>query len=1120
MIATAALPVASRSVEALLADGGGGGGAPADELRRLQRKLDKARGLAADAEAKEARDAGARAWLRELRDALYELGDAVDDSRRAAARRQQEGRRSFRQWFTLPHSADRVRYKTLKTSISSLNEKMDGILKKASELGLLTINHEGLNGRSNFPWEVLPDDTLGDIENEKNKLIDVLTDRKSANKVVTIVGGSGIGKTTLAWKIHEDHRTRNAFSTVVWVSVYNDFNDIGLLSAILRAAGGNPRGEENGLQLEAMLAAILKGKRFILVLDDVRSHQIHENSLEAHWHVCGHGSRILITTRDESVATKVKDAYIHRVKKLSFENCWSLLCRNACLDENIHGETFRNTGILIIQKCKKLPMAVKIIGAVLRTKERTQEAWQRVYESERWSFKDLRDDVHGLSAAIYLGYHDLPLHLKQCFIYLSLFPEGSIIRQQFVSQLWISEGLIEERDNCSPEKTAEEYYRELLSRNLLQPEIGSDDITRCRMHDQIRSFLQFLVEDKFFAGELKPSMNGTSSEGLRHVWIKSSKSTTTVEEIIARANLKSVILYRNPLGNRSLDKLFKELQYLRVLDLGGTEIKYIPRTLEYLLHLRLLNLSLTRIAQLPETIGCLRNLQFLGLRYCNWLHTLPSGISKLQHLRNLDLRGTNLHQVLPSIENLTQLSTLHGFIVNRTPNRENDPSGWPLEDLKSLNALRSLQILKMERVSDWSRAQEAHLETKSHLTELELCCSTDDRRVEVQVEDARKLKDLFDKFSPPPCLKSLKIVSYYGKLLPDWLPNLSNLQRLVLTDCKFCEHLPNLGKLTELKFLTITGCSKLVSIKQEQTSASKAFPKLEQLHLREMPNLESWIGFVSGDMPSLMKLRLENCPKLRCLPSGLKYSKVLTSMQIRHVDSLKVIEDLPMLKELVLQACNELELISNLPLLEDLAVLGCSQLKDINEVLQLSHVRIVDMELRELPGWLAAHAYKLQTFTIVGSAELLKRLPPNSKDWEIIRHINKVYANLPDESPFFTYTKSSADFHFDQRIGEQGHPPALSVAGIAHETLNISLENSVLRTSRIGAPRPRVPVIRTSTVKRAIRRYLVPYLITVIVVMQVLSFLLQNKTYKEIWLVQTLFIFFTTVFLLLLVFLD
>jgi Leucine-rich repeat (LRR) protein len=1007
----------------------------------------------------------------------------------------------------------------LKTSISNLNEKMKDILQKGSDLELEAINHEGHNVMSGFSWEIVRDDiTLGDIENEKDGLIDVLTDRKSTNKILTILGGSGVGKTTLARKIHEDHHTRNAFSIVVWVSVFSGFDDTGLLSAIVRAAGGNPKEQENRVQLEAMLAAILKGKRFLLVLDDVRSHQIYDNSLEAHWHICGHGSRILITTRDESVVAKVKDAHIHRIKKLSFQDCWSLLCRNAYLDESVHANTLRNIGISIIQKCNQLPMSVKIIGAILRTKERTQEAWRKVQESEGWFFKDVEDYVPGLTEAIFLGYHDLPLHLKQCFIYLCLFPEGFVIRQQFVSQLWISEGLIEKQDNCSLEKTAEEYYRELLSRNLLQPETGSEDRTRCTMHDQIRSFLQFFAKGKISSGDLKTTINGNSSEALRHVWIRNNVPTTSVEEMGTVASFKTIILYKIPLGNRRLDTFFKGFKYLQLLDLSGTEITYVPRTLESLYHLRLLNLSLTRITDLPESIESLTNLMFLGLRYCNWLHNLPNGIGKLQNLRNLDLRGTNLHQVLPSLVNLKQLSTLHGFVVNRKPKHEDDPTGWPLEDLKSLDALRSLQILRLERVSDSSRVQEAMLEKKSHLKELELCCSNDDRQSEVQEEDARMRKDVFDRLSPPHCLKSLKIVSYYGKLFPDWLPNLSNLQRLVLIDCKFCEHLPNLGQLMELKFLTITSCSKLVTIEQQHTSTGQAFPKLEQLHLRDMGNLQSWIGFTPHDMPSLVKFHLENCPKLHYLPSGIKNSKVLTSMQLRHVDSLQIVENLPALKELVLQACNGLERISNLPSLEVLTVIGCSGLKDITEVHLLSHVRIVDRELKELPDWFATNVFMLQTFTIVGTAELLQRLLPNREDWEIIHHIKKVYANLPDESPFFTYTKSSADFHVDQRIGDQGSPLILSGAGIPHEALSISLDNPVVSTSRIGALG--VQVRQISMLKRAIRRYLVLYLVMTIIVMQVLSYLLQNRTNRDIWLVQTLVIFFTTVLLLLLVFLE
>jgi hypothetical protein len=38
-------------------------------------------------------------------------------------------------------------------------------------------------------------------------------------------------------------------------------------------------------------------------------------------------------------------------------------------------------------------------------------------------------------------------------------------------------------------------------------------------------------------------------------------------------------------------------------------------------------------------------------------------------------------------------------------------------------------------------------------------------------------------------------------------------------------------------------------------------------------------------------------------------------MQLRHVDSLQVIENFPVLNELTVQSYNELERISNLPLL-------------------------------------------------------------------------------------------------------------------------------------------------------------------------------------------------------------
>lgn len=118
-----------------------------------------------------------------------------------------------------------------------------------------------------------------------------------------------------------------------------------------------------------------------------------------------------------------------------------------------------------------------------------------------------------------------------------------------------------------------------------------------------------------------------------------------------------------------------------------------------------------------------------------------------------------------------------------------------------------------------------------------------------------------------------------------------------------------------------------------------------------------------------------------------------------------------MLKELVVQDCRELVMISNLPVLQVLVVVDCSMLQDLRGVAGLRHVRLVDRVTKELPDWLTGHeAPLLQTFTIVGTTELLRKLVPNSKGWSAIRNMDRVYANLPDGAPFLAYNKGRPDF--------------------------------------------------------------------------------------------------------------
>ncbi|TVU09106.1 hypothetical protein EJB05_42547, partial [Eragrostis curvula] len=991
----------------------------ASKLKKLVGTADDAAKLAGSAESilliRISNDAEARRrpvikdWLHAFQKAKYELDDALDGYNGCVARRQQQpqeaGRSILRRFRSSATVANEDEYKKLQTTVEELDDRMDKILQEGVLLGLQPIDLKRQSWISKFPWDPTPNnDTVGDIEHEKLNIVSMLTDSQSTNHVVVMVGCGGTGKTTLARAVFDDYQTRNAFNTLLWVCASKDLTDVELLSAIASATGFKTRGAVDKKKIEEMLAFMLGGKRFLLVLDDVWSHQVHENFLKTCLHV-QHGSRILMTTRDKGVAGRMGSAVrIVPVQELVYPACWSLLSRIACLDAK-QCKDLKGIGITIIQKCSRIPLAIQVIGGVLRTKDPTLQEWFIVSDHEGWSTRSdiVPDDgMMKIAGPIHVAYCDLPPYLKQCFHYCLHLPEGFMISKHIITQLWISEGFIEEQDGCSLEDTATEYYKELVLRNLLQPEIGSLDMTRCTINGCVRSVLQLFTKD---------------------LWIGKSRSASSTSRVerATWAHLRTVILYMNPWGDRVLDHMAKNIKSLRVLDLTGTEIRHIPGSLEPLLHLRFLNLSHTEIMELPESIERLRNLQFLILRSCYRLHSLPHGISKLQNLRTLDLEGSEPHLVLPRLSSLQQLTTLHGFVVNSKEATEKDTSGWPLEDLNFLNSLRSLQIVKMDRIQQHLSAQRAALSKKLNLAQLELCGST--RKVhEVEETEASRLNDVLSSLRPPNCLESLKILRYYGLSFPNWILQLPSLQRLVIADCKYCESLLALGELPQLKLLEISGCSKVRAVERGRTGPPQAFPKLEQLHINDMQSFESWKGFEDGDLPSLVELHLQRCSNLRSLPSCLGHSKLLTSMLIISVDSLEDIVSLPALRELVVQDSEKLARISNLPVLESLTISGCSGLQDVSELRFLRHLRLMPRELTKLPNWLLAFARHSsgsvpETLTIVGREELVRNLIRNDEDWPIISGIGKVYGNLPDESPFFTYTKSTGilEAFFDRR---------------------------------------------------------------------------------------------------------
>lgn len=104
-------------------------------------------------------------------------------------------------------------------------------------------------------------------------------------------------------------------------------------------------------------------------------------------------------------------------------------------------EMLKDIGMGIIEKCDGLPLAVKVIGGLLRQKNMRPVDWENVLKDSLWSVSQMPEE---LSNSIYLSYDDLGPGLKHCFLHYSLLPKDTIFLVGDIVGVWISEGFFME----------------------------------------------------------------------------------------------------------------------------------------------------------------------------------------------------------------------------------------------------------------------------------------------------------------------------------------------------------------------------------------------------------------------------------------------------------------------------------------------------------------------------------------------------------------------------------------------------------------------------------------------------------------------------------------------------
>ncbi|KAJ9685216.1 hypothetical protein PVL29_017301 [Vitis rotundifolia] len=822
-------------------------------LNELKRKLVVVLNVLDDAEVKQFSNPNVKEWLVHVKDAVYDAEDLLDEiatdalrCKMEAADSQTGGTHKAWKWNKFASVKAPFAIKSMESRVRGMIDLLEKLALEKVGLGLAEVGGEKRSPRPRSPISTsLEDDSIvvGRDEIQKEMVKWLLSDNTTGDKmgVMSIVGMGGSGKTTLARLLYNDERVKEHFDLKAW------------------------------LQLKEKLS----NKKFLLVLDDVWNLKSRDegymelsdregwNSLRTPLLAAAEGSKIVVTSRDQSVATTMRAVPTHHLGKLSSEDSWFLFKKHAFQDRDSYAFLeLESIGRQIVDKCQGLPLAVKALGCLLYSKVEKRE-WEDVLKSEIWHPQSGSE----ILPSLILSYHHLSLPLKYCFAYCSIFPQDHQFYKEKLILLWMAEGLLHPQQNEGRriEEIGESYFDELLAKSFFQKSIGTEGSCFV-MHDLIHELAQHVSGDFCARVEDDDKLPKVSKKAHHFLYFKSDYNLfVAFKNFEAMAKAKSLRTFlgvkqlednvQYTMSKRVLQDILQKMWCLRVLSLCAYDIVDLPKSIGNLKHLRYLDLSFTRIQKLPESICCLCNLQTMILRKCLSLVELPSKMEKLIHLRYLDiskcgsLREMSSHGIgrLKSLQRLTQ------FIVGQK-------SDLRIAELRELSEIGGkLYISNMENVVSVKDALQASMKDKSYLDEL--IFDWGDKCSNGVTQNGATTHDILDKLQPHPNLKQLSITNYPGERFPNWLgdPSVLNLVFLELRGCGNCSTLPPLGQLTHLKYLQISRMNGVERVGSE-FCGNASFQSLETLSFEDMPNWEKWLCF--GEFPHLQKLSIRHCPKL------------------------------------------------------------------------------------------------------------------------------------------------------------------------------------------------------------------------------------------------------------------
>ncbi|KAJ4871948.1 Disease resistance protein (TIR-NBS class) [Raphanus sativus] len=495
-------------------------------------------------------------------------------------------------------------------------------IDKKTEAEMIENIATDVSNKLNFSVPCSDFNTLVGMESQMTRMGPLLQLDSDEVRKVGILGPSGIGKTTIARSLFNRH-SQNFQLSLFMDNIKSKYarpacSDEYSVMLYLQEQLMSQLTKDKDIKIPHLGIAKdrLKDKKVLVVLDDVDwSVQLEAMAKDTSWF--GPGSRIIITTQDETVLKASEIEHIHMMNLPSYDEALQIFCIYAFGHKDPRNG-FRDLALEVMSLVGELPLGLRVMGSYFRGM--SKQDWTEALAK-------------------------LKIHLDR---------KGEFARRQIVREESINEP--GKRQFLNDAKDIGEVLRDDKADNSsvigISLELNDElEWTSERAFERFAN-LQFL---RILGRGVNPESMKYISRKLRVlIWPNFQMSCFP-------SSFNPEFLVQVDMRFSGLKKLWKEnkpLNNLKLMDLSMSQrLKELP-DLSTATNLQELNLhACSSLVKLSSSIGNASNLQILNLSDCSRLLKLPSTIGNAFHLKKSESQG-DIQEPDPRIGRISRLRRL------------------------------------------------------------------------------------------------------------------------------------------------------------------------------------------------------------------------------------------------------------------------------------------------------------------------------------------------------------------------------------------------------------------------------------------------------------------------------